>query len=216
MFGVTTPGVTAARERMEELGYEVLVFHATGTGGQSMEALMKGGFINGIAGHDDDGARRRARGGVLSAGPDRLEAAGELGIPQVVSLGALDMVNFGPADTVPETFKGAPSVRPQPDGDPHAHDSGGVRRARVPDRDEAERGEGPDGTVRPAQGRVDDRRRRPGLSRPAANDALIAALREHISPSVEVHELNTDINDPKFAVAMANRLDELYRAWVAR
>ena len=106
MFGVTTPCVTAARERLEELGYEVLVFHATGTGGQSMEALMRGGYV--IASLDvtttelaDD-----LVGGVLSAGPDRLEAAGELAIPQVVSLGALDMVNFGPRDTVPPQFAG--------------------------------------------------------------------------------------------------------------
>src|SRR5439155_9487052 len=106
MFGVTTPSVTRARERLEELGYEVLVFHATGTGGQSMEALAKGGFLAGILDITTTELADDLVGGVLSAGPDRLEAAGALGIPQVVSLGALDMVNFGPYDSVPPRFKG--------------------------------------------------------------------------------------------------------------
>ena len=96
MFGVTTPCVTRARERLEELGYEVLVFHATGTGGQSMEALVRGGFLAGVLDVTTTELADDLVGGVLSAGPDRLEAAGELGLPQVVSLGALDMVNFGP------------------------------------------------------------------------------------------------------------------------
>src|SRR3982751_520197 len=106
MFGVTTPAVTRARERLEELGYEVLVFHATGTGGQSMEALARGGFLAGVLDLTTTELADDLVGGVLSAGPTRLEAAGEIGLPQVVSLGALDMVNFGPRETVPEQFEG--------------------------------------------------------------------------------------------------------------
>ena len=106
MFGVTTPAVTRARERLEDLGYEVLVFHATGTGGQSMEALASGGFLAGLLDITTTELADDLVGGVLSAGPDRLEAAGELGLPQVVSLGALDMVNFGPRETVPPQFEG--------------------------------------------------------------------------------------------------------------
>src|SRR6266540_313134 len=106
MFGVTTPCVTRARERLEELGYEVLVFHATGTGGQSMEALARGGFLAGVLDITTTELADELVGGVLSAGPDRLETAGELGLPQVVSLGALDMVNFGPRETVPPQFEG--------------------------------------------------------------------------------------------------------------
>ena len=101
MFGVTTPCVTRARERLEELGYEVLVFHATGAGGQSMEALAADGFLAGVLDVTTTELADELVGGVLSAGPDRLEAAGEAGIPQVVSLGALDMVNFGPRETRP-------------------------------------------------------------------------------------------------------------------
>ncbi|MGI8865664.1 MAG: Tm-1-like ATP-binding domain-containing protein, partial [Rubrobacteraceae bacterium] len=106
MFGVTTPCVDAARERLEELGYEVLVFHATGAGGLSMEALVRDGFITAVLDTTTTELADDLVGGVLSAGPDRLEAAGELGVPQVVSLGALDMVNFGPPETVPKEFDG--------------------------------------------------------------------------------------------------------------
>src|SRR5436190_5803091 len=105
MFGVTTPAVTRARERLEEVGYEVLVFHATGTGGQSMEALARGGFLAGVLDLTTTELADELVGGVLSAGPGRLEAAGELGLPQVVSVGALDMVNFGPRETVPPQFE---------------------------------------------------------------------------------------------------------------
>lgn len=105
MFGVTTPCITAAREYLEERGYEVLVFHATGIGGRSMEALVKGGFIKGVLDLTTTEWADEIVGGVLNAGPNRLEAASENCVPQVVSVGAMDMCNFGPYETVPEKFK---------------------------------------------------------------------------------------------------------------
>src|ERR671917_525231 len=84
MFGVTTPCVTAAREELEARGYEVLVFHATGTGGKAMEALVEGGFLAGVLDATTTELCDDLVGGVLSAGPDRLEAAGRAGLPQVV------------------------------------------------------------------------------------------------------------------------------------
>jgi len=104
MFGVTTPCITAAREYLEKRGYEVLVFHATGVGGRSMEALIDGGFIEGVLDLTTTEWADEVIGGVLNAGPHRLEAAGKNQIPQVVSVGALDMCNFGPYETVPEKF----------------------------------------------------------------------------------------------------------------
>jgi len=104
MFGVTTPAADEARARLEELGYEVLVFHATGTGGRAMESLAASGFLVGVLDLTTTELADELVGGVLSAGPDRLTVAGAHGVPQVVSLGALDMVNFGPADTVPDRF----------------------------------------------------------------------------------------------------------------
>jgi uncharacterized protein (UPF0261 family) len=106
MFGVTTPAVTVAREELERRGYEVLVFHATGTGGRTMESLVEAGLVAGVLDLTTTELADDLVGGVLSAGPHRLEAAGRRGVPQVVSLGALDMVNFGPRDTVPERFAG--------------------------------------------------------------------------------------------------------------
>ncbi len=104
MFGVTTPAVDAARERLEELGYEVLVFHATGSGGRALEALTRSGMLAGVLDLTTTELADELVGGVLSAGPDRLTAAAASGTPQVVSLGALDMVNFGPEASVPEKF----------------------------------------------------------------------------------------------------------------
>ncbi|MDR7316848.1 Tm-1-like ATP-binding domain-containing protein [Brevibacillus nitrificans] len=104
MFGVTTPCVTKVREKLEQSGYDVLVFHATGSGGLAMEELVKAGFIKGVADVTTTELADELVGGIFSAGPKRLEAAGAAGIPQVVSVGALDMVNFGPPETVPAQF----------------------------------------------------------------------------------------------------------------
>ena len=105
MFGVTTPCATRVREILEKKGYDLLVFHATGTGGLAMEELIKAGYIKGVADITTTELADDLVGGIFSAGPNRLNAAGAAGIPQVVSVGALDMVNFGPPDTVPAQFK---------------------------------------------------------------------------------------------------------------
>ena len=212
MFGVTTPCVTRARERLEELGYEVLVFHATGTGGQSFEALAGGGYLVGALDITTTELADDLVGGVLSAGPDRLEAVGRAGIPQVVSLGALDMVNFGPRDTVPERFA---------ERNLYVHNPT-VTLMRTTADEMAELGrriarklnsaDGPTVLFVPLRGvsaiDVDG-----ALFRdPEADDALFAALRKGVDhDKVEVHELDADLNDPAFAVAMADRLHELVR-----
>ena len=106
MFGVTTPCVSAAAKYLEARGYEVLVFHATGVGGRTMEALIDDGFIEGVLDLTTTEWADEIIGGVLNAGPHRLEAAARNHVPQVVSVGALDMCNFGPYDTVPKKFAG--------------------------------------------------------------------------------------------------------------
>jgi uncharacterized protein (UPF0261 family) len=210
MFGVTTPAVTRARERLEELGYEVLVFHATGTGGQSMEALVDGGFLAGVLDLTTTELADELVGGVLSAGPDRLEAAGAAGVPQVVSLGALDMVNFGPNDTVPERFA---------ERNLYVHNPT-VTLMRTTAEENAELGR-----------RIAEKLNRAGsptvlfvplggvsaidvdgqpFHDPQADAALFDALREHLDRDrVEVREIDAQVNDPAFATAMADRLDEL-------
>jgi uncharacterized protein (UPF0261 family) len=105
MFGVTTPCVDRARTRLEAQGAEVIVFHATGVGGQAMERLIRDGHVDGVLDLTTTELADELVGGVLSAGPDRLTAAVDAGVPQVVSVGALDMVNFGPLETVPDRFR---------------------------------------------------------------------------------------------------------------
>ena len=206
MFGVTTPCVTRARERLEELGYEVLVFHATGAGGQSLEALVRGGFLVGVLDTTTTELADELVGGVLSAGPDRLEAAGAAGVPQVVSLGALDMVNFGPRETVPPQFEGRNLYVHNPT----------VTLMRTTPGECAELGRtigrklsgahGPTVLFVPLKGVSMIAVEGQAFHDADADAALFAGLHETLDDSVEVHEVDTDINDPDFAVAMADRL----------
>jgi uncharacterized protein (UPF0261 family) len=215
MFGVTTPCVTSARERLEELGYEVLVFHATGTGGQSMEALMRSGLITASLDITTTELADDLVGGVLSAGPDRLEAAGELGIPQVVSLGALDMVNFGPFDTVPVEFRDRLLYKHNPT----------VTLMRTTAEECAELGRRIGNKLSTATGPVTLFIPLRGVSLidvegqvffdPEADGALFDGLRQTLDPGVDVRELDTDINDPAFAHAMADTLHGHYHSWMA-
>jgi uncharacterized protein (UPF0261 family) len=105
MFGVTTACVTMVRETLEGEGYDCLVFHATGTGGQAMEKLVESGMIDGVLDITTTEVADEVVGGVFAAGPERFDRILEKGIPYVVSLGALDMVNFGAKETVPEQFQ---------------------------------------------------------------------------------------------------------------
>ncbi|MDH5333158.1 MAG: Tm-1-like ATP-binding domain-containing protein, partial [Thermoleophilia bacterium] len=210
MFGVTTPCVTTAREHLEELGYEVLVFHQTGAGGGSMEELIKAGFITGALDVTTTEFCDQVAGGVLAAVPDRLESAGRLGIPQVVSLGALDMVNFGPMETVPERYR---------DRNLYVHNPTITLMRTTPDecRQIAEiiarklnAAIGPTVLFVPLRGVSMIAVEGQVFHDPEADDALLSTLREHLDTSkVEVHEVDADVNDPEFALAMANRLHEL-------
>jgi uncharacterized protein (UPF0261 family) len=207
MFGVTTPCVTRAREALEARGYEVLVFHATGTGGRAMEGLMESGFIAGVLDATTTELCDDLVGGVLSAGPDRLEAAGRLGLPQVVSLGALDMVNFGARDTVPPQFESRNLYIHNPS----------VTLMRTTADECAELGRriarklsaatGPTALFVPLQGvSMIDTEGQP-FHDPEANAALFAALRDGLGPNVELVELDCNVNDPAFADAMVAKLD---------
>jgi uncharacterized protein (UPF0261 family) len=212
MFGVTTPCVTTARERLEELGYEVLVFHQTGTGGQSMEELVRAGFIVGVLDVTTTELCDELVGGVLAAHPKRLEVAGAAGVPQVVSLGALDMVNFGPMDTVPERFRSRNLYVHNPS----------VTLMRTTPEECAELGRRVAGKLSAATGPTALFVPLAGVSMiategqpfhdPEADEALFSAVREGLGPNVELHELDMDVNDPRFAVAMAERLHEMLQA----
>jgi len=211
MFGVTTPCVQTAREYLEERGYETIVFHATGTGGRAMEDLIRQGVIDGVLDVTTTEWADELVGGVLNAGPERLDAAAETGTPQVVSTGALDMVNFGPRDSVPEEFEGRKF---------HIHNPQ-VTLMRTTAEENAELGEiiaeklsaatGPTALYLPLAGVSMIDVEGEDFHDPEADAALFEALRENLSGSVELVEMETDINDETFALAMAETLDEYMR-----
>ena len=206
MFGVTTPCVTKARELLEEAGYEVLVFHATGAGGRAMEDLVKGGFIVGVLDATTTELADELVGGVLSAGPDRLEAAGELGVPQVIAPGALDMVNFGPPDTVPEQFKDRTFYQHNPT----------VTLMRTTVAENAELGKimgqklsqakGPTTVIIPKQGvSAIDQEGQPFYSA-EAEAAWIENLKANLGDNVTLIEMDNHINDDAFAEKLVETL----------
>src|SRR5262245_55607011 len=215
MFGVTVPCVMRAREVLEAAGDEVLVFHATGNGGQAMESLIAEGLIAGVLDITTTELADELVGGILTAGPTRLTAAGEMGIPQVVSVGALDMVNFGPRETVPAKFAGRTF---------HVHNAS-VTLMRTTPEENAKLGEeiarkltaakGPTVLMLPLQGlSAIDRAGQP-FDDPAARAALYAGIRA-MSGVVGVKELDFHINDPEFAEAAAKTLIELLQARPSR
>ncbi len=210
MWGVTTPCVTRARERLEELGYDVLVFHQTGTGGDSMEALIKTGLVGGVLDVTPTELVGELAGGIWPAGPERLEVAGLLGIPQVVSLGGLDLIALGPPDQLPERFRSRWIYR---------HDEHMAAARTTPDESTSlakiisrklNAATGPVALYVPLRGFSPLSVPEGEFHDTAADAALVEGLRELIDPSrVEMHELDCDINDPELAVAMAERLYEL-------
>ena len=214
MFGVTTPCITCAQEYLEKRGYEVLVFHATGTGGQAMEALVNGGFIKGVLDLTTTEWCDEIVGGVLNAGPHRCEAAPKNGVPQVISVGATDMVNFGPWDTVPPQFAGRNLYKHNPT----------VTLMRTTGEECAKIGEklaekinltqpgktvlmlplggvsGIDGPGQPFNGEAEDK-------------ILFDTLRQKVDAGkTEILELPNNINDPAFAEAAAQKLIDLMQA----
>jgi len=206
MFGVTTPCVSAARQWIEAAGFEVLVFHATGTGGQTMESFINDGLIAGVFDLTTTELADELVGGILSAGRDRLTAAGMHGTPQVISLGALDMVNFGPPETVPEEFRSRRFYQHNPTvtlmrTTPEENDKLGKEIA-----EKASAARGPTAVLVPLRGVSAIDKDGGPFWWPQADRALFQSLRNWISPRVELIELDMHINDPPFAQAAAEKL----------
>lgn len=213
MWGITTPCVTTARERLEQLGYDVLVFHQTGTGGKAMEELMATGLVDGVLDVTTTELADELAGGIWACGPERLETAGRLGIPQVVSLGALDVIVIsatGLPDPLPDRFGGRPI---------YLHDELLAATRATPEEcrelaaviaRKLNAATGPTVLFVPLRGLSLLSTDGQVLHDPKGDDALFSALRELIDQSkVELHEVDLDINDSRFGLAMADRLHEL-------
>lgn len=210
MFGVTTPCVQFARAVLDDAGYEVLVFHATGSGGQTMESLVDEGLISGVLDVTTTELADELVGGVLSAGPGRLTAAGRKGIPQVVSFGALDMVNFFAPETVPARFReaGRAFYQHNPQVTLMRTTPAECRQLGAEIGTKLTAAAGPVSVFFPARGvsALDCADR--AFDDPAARADLLAGFRS-TGGGLELHELDLHINDQQFATAAARRLIEL-------
>jgi uncharacterized protein (UPF0261 family) len=212
MFGNTTPCVQHAKAILEKEGFEVLVFHATGTGGRTMESLIEAGLAEGVLDITTTEWADEFAGGFLSAGPHRLEAAAKTGTPAVVTPGCLDMVNFYGPDSVPERFRGRRFYQHNPQ----------VTLMRTTPKENAELGriiaEKLNASIGPVSVLIPKKAisviSAPGQSfhDPAADAALFAALKKNLRSDIPFIEMDSEINDPAFAEACAQTLLEEIRA----
>jgi len=212
MFGNTTQLVDQCRKLLEAQGYEVLVFHATGTGGKIMESLIDAGYINGVLDVTTTEWADELVGGMLTAGPTRLDAAARRGIPQVIAPGCLDMVNFWARNTVPEQFANRqfyvwnPNVTLMRTTPAENAELGRILAEK------ANRSTAPVAFYLPLQGvSVLDS---PGgeFWQPQANQALFAAIKQTVRADIPVYELDNNINDGAFAQAVVQKLLEFLRS----
>jgi uncharacterized protein (UPF0261 family) len=209
MFGVTTPCVTEGRRLLEAEGYEVLTFHMTGTGGRTLEQLVDNGLVTGVLDITTTELADELVGGVLSAGPVRLARSGNPPVPRVVSVGALDMVNFGPKETVPPQFAHR---------NLYVHNATVTLMRTTPEECAAlgkllaERVSGlnvPAAVILPLKGISSIALEGGVFHHPEADTALFKAIRQHLRPGIALVELDTHINDPAFAARAVELLRKL-------
>lgn len=206
MFGNTTPCVDKCTELLTQAGYEVLSFHATGVGGKAMESLIREGCFDAVLDITTTELADDLCGGICSAGPERLTAAADMGIPQVVVPGCIDMVNFAHLDTIPHAFAGRHLYSWAPDvtlmrTDERENAILGERLARKVSRSPV-----PAAVVLPLRGISQVASEGGIFHHPAADEALFAAIRANVSGNVSVTEADTHINDPAFAQLLVETL----------
>lgn len=205
-FGNTTPCVEQARKVLESAGYEVIVFAAVGTGGRTMESLIESGMVAGVLDITTTEWADELVGGVLSAGPHRLEAAARSGIPAIVTPGCLDMVNFGPLDTVPAPFRQRKLYQHNPQVTLMRTSSEECRELGRIVGSKLSQSVGPVSVLLPMRGiSVISAPGQPFYD-PEADEALFESLKQHLRPDIRVVEADAGINDFAFAKLCADTL----------
>lgn len=211
MFGNTTEAVNAARAALTDKGYEVFVFHATGTGGKTMESLVREGLVDAVLDITTTEWADTVCGGVFDAGPERLSAAGEMGVPHLIVPGCVDMANFGGMGTVPQKYKDAgrlfyewnPSVTLMRTNVEENRQMGEIFAQK------ANAAKGPVAFLIPLRGvsildgdgqLFEDR---------AADQAMFDAIKANLRPDIPVVEMDANINDPAFAAKAVEMMLEL-------
>ena len=206
MFGNTTPCVEAARAILQEAGYEVLVFHATGTGGRTMESLIESGLIAAVLDVTTTEWADELVGGVLSAGPTRLEAAPKCGVPAIVTPACLDMVNFWAPQTVPGRFEGRTFYQHNPNITLMRTTPDECRQLGRIMAEKLNMSTAPVTVLLPLGGlSMIDVEGGPFWS-PEADKALFDSLRQNLRPDIPLVEVDCNVNDPQFAKACAETL----------
>ena len=206
MFGVTTTCVTNARKILEENDLEVITFHMTGSGGKSMENLIRQGFINASLDVTTTELADEIVGGTLSAGPSRLTAARDKKIPQVVSLGALDMVNFGPKETVPEKFKNRNLYVHNENVTLMRTTSEECEKIALDICHKLNESTSKVALMIPLKGVSAIATKGQVFYDEKADEALFSTIRKNLKPNVELIELDHAINDEEFSNALALKL----------
>jgi uncharacterized protein (UPF0261 family) len=206
MYGTTTPGVSRARQVLEEAGYEAWVFHASGVGGRTMEKLMSMGRIHGVMDMTLAEIGAHLVGGLHDAGPHRLETAGRLGLPMVIVPGAADTIVLPPKDQVPEKFKNRrlnvhnPTMTTMRTSPEENVEIGKFMAEKL------NQAKGPVCVILPLGGlsSID----RPGkiFYDPEANAALFSTLKKKLSPKIELIEDDRHLDDPDFAKRVGERM----------
>jgi uncharacterized protein (UPF0261 family) len=204
MFGNTTPCVDRCRKSLEASGCEVLVFHATGTGGRTMEGLVAEGWIDAVLDITTTEWADEICGGVLSAGPERLDAAGKAGLPHLIVPGCIDMCNFAGLETVPPKYKDRRFHEWNPSVTLMRTNADENRRMGEIFAGKAGAARGPVAFLIPRGGfsildSVNDRGEPQPFWDPDADRAFVDGLRSRLRPGIEVIEMDAGINDPKFA-----------------
>ncbi len=209
MFGVTTPCVERVRELLSEANCELIVFHATGAGGRAMEDLVRDGLLDGVLDITTTELADELVGGVLSAGPDRMEIAGEMGLPQVISVGALDMVNFGEPGSIPEKFAKRLFYQHNPTVTLMRTTAEECAQLGAWIAKKANAATGPVTILLPLGGVSAIDKEGQVFYNPEADRALFEAIRSEVSDRVKVIELQEHINDEAFAQALVASFLEL-------
>jgi uncharacterized protein (UPF0261 family) len=206
MFGNTTRAVDHARAIIEKRGYEVLVFHATGTGGKTMEMLTRQGYFAGVLDITTTEWADEVCGGVLSAGPTRLEAAAAEGTPQVITPGCIDMCNFWAPETVPARYQGRLFNHWNPNVTLMRTTPGENERMGAIFASKLNAARGPVAVSVPLRGFSElDAPGKP-FWWPEANNAFVTALRRDLRPDIPLDLVDHNVNDPEFVQALAERL----------
>lgn len=203
MFGVTTTCVTRFRDIMEEAGMEVVIFHATGSGGKAMESLINDGFFDGVADFTTTEIADEVVGGFISAGPERLDAACRAKIPQLISCGALDMVNFFEIDSVPDEFKNRNLYKHNPTVTLMRTNPAECEEIGLFIANKLNKAKVPVTVLLPLRGVSEIDRENQPFYDPESDKALFNTLKKNLNKHIKLIELDAHINDAIFAETAA-------------